>query len=146
MASIAYQTALQAQSTAQNTKDMFLKPLTSGAVAAAGTALLFSDLAGTKFKIGGLQIPVPIVLGGAVAVGSIVSELLRQYAFSSFKQGEALSLAIGGGINAGAAVGTIAVLDKIALGQIGMVRLGGLGVASEVIGDQLYHRVLKSLF
>ena len=143
---MSYASALQAQSSSDDMKDMFLKPLTSGAVAAGGTYLLFSDIASTKFNLFGLQVPTPIVLGGAVALGSVVSEALRSKVFSNFKEGEALSMLLGGGINAGTAIGTITLADKIAADEIGILRLGGLGLASEIIGDQLYHRVLKSLW
>ena len=143
---MSYAAALKAQSGADDMKDMFLKPIVAGTVAGLGTKFLFSDIGNGSVRVFGIDVPVPILLGGAVGVGSVISELLRQKAFSSFQQGEALSLALSGGLNAGAAMGTVALIDKVALGQVGYGRLAGLGVANEILADQLYHRVLKCLW
>lgn len=143
---MSYQAALQAQSGSDDMKDLFIKPLVSGTVAGLGTKFLFSDIGNGAVRVFGMNVPVPVLLGGAVAIGSVVSELMRQKVFTSFKEGEAVSFALAGGLNAGAAIGTVGLVDKLALSQIGYGRLAGLGFASEIIGDMAYHRVLKSLF
>jgi len=143
---MSYHAALQAQSGSDDLKDLFIKPLVSGTVAGLGTSFLFSDISSGAVRVFGMRVPVPVLLGGAVAIGSVVSELLRQKVFTSFKEGEAVSFALAGGLNSAAAIGTVGLVDKLALSQIGYGRLAGLGFASEIIGDVAYHRVLKSLF
>ena len=126
-----------------------IKPATVGAVAYAGQNMFIS---GKTITIRGQNYPLAVVASGAVALGSLFSEVAHDYIVPHIhwldKVSEPSSLALASGVTGGGniAVHYLARGDGKAVNQLGVSNLFLLGAGSELIGDTLYSKGVYPMF
>ena len=127
--------------------DLFVKPAVTAGTAVVGSYLLLGDAASKGIMLGGMRIPVPMAVGGAVYIGSVLAELLHKQVWPNVgdRWGEPISLAVSGATTAGTATGAIYLAAANAPSEIGVAKLGLLGIASEIISESLYNRIVKPM-
>jgi hypothetical protein len=121
-----------------------MKPATIGGVAYLGQNM-FID--GKTIRIKGQEYPLALVASGAVALGSVFAEFAHEFVMPHIhfldKLNSPASLALASGSTAMGNVGAYYLLNPKAIPALGVGNLALLGAMSEVVGDQIYSKVIN---
>ena len=123
-----------------------LKPATVGSVAYLGNKMFIS---GKSIKIRGQEYPLAVVASGAVALGSVLSEMASEYILPHIhyldRLNEPASLALTSGTTGVANVGIhyLSRGDGKGVEALGAGNLFLLGSLSEVVGDTIWSKGIK---
>ena len=102
-------------------------------------------------RLSGTQsIGVPILAGLAVAGGSIFAEILHDAIFPHIhwleKSSEKATLLTAGAANGAGLAGVLYLGNDKAIGQLGLPTIIGVGMASEILGNEIYSRFVKGTY
>ena len=123
-----------------------LKPATVGGVAYLGNNMFIS---GKQIKIRGQEYPLAVVASGAVAIGSVLSEIAHDYIVPEIHYLDILntpaSLALASGTTG---AGNVAVHylsrgDGKGVEALGVGNLFLLGALREIVGDSIWSKGIK---
>jgi len=119
------------------------KALLTGAVAAAGSTILFGEY-GTS-NIGGIQLPSMVVIGGSAAIGSWASDALSDSVIKMIPQNPNWANAESLVVRLGLAGGATAAAMKFTTGlpNENLLMAAGLGAGSKAAGEWISTNVVK---
>jgi hypothetical protein len=119
------------------------KALLTGAVAAAGSTLLFKEY-GTS-NIAGMQLPSFVVIGGSAALGSWASDAFSDTVIKMIPQNPNWANAESLVVRLGLAGGATAAALKFGAGipNQNLIKAAGLGAASKASGEWISTNVVK---
>ena len=93
--------------------------------------------------------PLYMTVGAACAMGSVASDyahsLILPHILYSERMAETESLALEGIVGAAAPVAALAAIDARFLDAYPTARLAGVGVAAEMIGGAVFHRLVSPI-
>jgi hypothetical protein len=119
------------------------KALLTGAVAAAGSTLLFKEY-GTS-NIAGIELPSMVVIGGSAALGSWASDAFSDTVVKMIPQNPNWANAESLVVRLGLAGGATAAALKFGAGipNQNLIKAAGLGAASKASGEWISTNVVK---
>ena len=98
---------------------------------------------------GGRSVSLPVFAAGASAMGSVVSDLAHNYIFSVLpldqKYENTEAMAVSAGVSIGSFHSASAVSSNLP-GEIGLVKLAGIALLLNAVGDYVYMSVLAPMF
>ncbi len=128
----------------KNLGETTIKALLTGAVAGAGSALLFGETQNSN--LGGMQLPTFLVIGGANAIGSWVSDAFSDNIISKIPQNpqwaHAESLAVRLGLSGGASA--LAMKITTGLPNENILKAGALGAASKAGAEWINDNIISA--
>ena len=140
-----------------------LKPAVIGTTGYALSSMVFSKVVDPRWGssrfsfapgsvlryLGGTagEVSVPLMIGTAVGLGSIVAELSHSYIFPHIhwldKSSEKASLALASGISGAGMAGVLSLSNPNVINELGLATILGAGVVTELVGDQIYTRFVQ---
>jgi len=142
-------------------KQYTIKPATIGTTAYLMSRTVFPQLIDSKWSknftfasdsvfksLSGTQsLSVPVMAGLAVGLGSVVSEFAHDMIFPHIhfldKSSDKVALLTAGGISGAGMAGSIYLANPAGINDLGLPTILAVGMASEIVGDQLYSRFVK---
>jgi len=128
----------------KNFGETTIKAALTGTVAAAGSALLFGETQNSN--IGGMQLPTYLVIGGANAVGSWVSDTFSDNIISKIPQNPQWAHAESLAVRLGLAGGASAIAMKVTTGlpNENILKAGALGAASKASAEWINDNIISA--
>lgn len=116
-------------------------PLTGAVIAYAGSKMLYGTDLAIPSSYG--DIDLALAMGVAAGLGLGISEFAHDYIFKTIHISEKLAnpatIAVNTGINFGAQVGLMSMLNPTALGDVDKVKLAGTSIAVVIGADYVYN-------
>jgi len=126
--------------------DFIGKPLTSAVIAGGATSVLMPN---KVLNVYGYKVPLPVAVGAAVGVGSILAEVAHQHIFPNIHVGnkleQPLSSLMAGGVNAGAAAGVLYAMNPGSLESLGFGKVIAAGFIADAGADYIYYNLAKPM-
>ena len=120
------------------------KPLIAAAVGAAGSMFYYPKSGSSSTIIGRLSLPVIFAI--TTGASSFVNDVLHDYVFPQIaigdKLNEQVSAAVSVGSSAVAVLGVSYILQPALINDIGIMKLGSVGILAEVASSYIFNNFL----
>jgi hypothetical protein len=99
---------------------------------------------------GSTSVSVPVMAGVAVGLGSVVAELSHDFIFPHIswldKSSDKASMLLAGSTAGLGMAGVISLGNPSGIADLGLPTILGVGMVSEIVGDTIYSKFVKSTF
>jgi hypothetical protein len=139
---MASQIDLQGFSSTRKTEDLLIKPAFTSVAGGVMSKFIFFP-SKSEFDVMGKKLGFNTAIMIALYIGSLIGTMATDFVIPVVAREDQIrrpvSAAVNLAVDAGATIGSAALLNSKAPGELGFVKLGGLGMLAEVLGSYAYY-------